>query len=126
VSVAARKVAVLADVLTAKRSTAPSCSLVPKQGADKVACGLVRAGIATEAVHGNKSENQRGGGLAAFRKVGVRTLVATDIAACGIAVDVRARTTGSGAADRQWSADAWPSGCDVSFVPISIDDAYQT
>ena len=58
-----------------------------KHGADKVARGLNRAGIAAEAIHGNKSQNQRERVLAAFRKGEVRTLVATDIAARGIDVD---------------------------------------
>ena len=58
-----------------------------KHGADKVVRGLVRGGIAAEAIHGNKSQNQRERVLAAFRKGTVRTLVATDIAARGIDVD---------------------------------------
>jgi ATP-dependent RNA helicase RhlE len=58
-----------------------------KHGADKVVRGLVKAGIAAEAIHGNKSQSQRERVLAAFRKGDVRTLVATDIAARGIDVD---------------------------------------
>ena len=58
-----------------------------KHGADKVARGLIRAGIGADAIHGNKSQNQRERVLAAFRKGEVRTLVATDIAARGIDVD---------------------------------------
>ncbi len=58
-----------------------------KHGADKVVRGLLRAGIAAQAIHGNKSQNQRERTLAAFRKGEVRTLVATDIAARGIDVD---------------------------------------
>jgi ATP-dependent RNA helicase RhlE len=52
-----------------------------KHGADKVARGLDRAGIAAEAIHGNKSQGQR-------ERVGeIKTLVATDIAARGIDVE---------------------------------------
>jgi ATP-dependent RNA helicase RhlE len=58
-----------------------------KHGADKVVRGLIKAGIAAEAIHGNKSQSQRERVLAAFRKGQVRTLVATDIAARGIDVD---------------------------------------
>ena len=58
-----------------------------KRGADKVVRGLVKSGIAAEAIHGNKSQNQRDRVLSAFRKGDVRTLVATDIAARGIDVD---------------------------------------
>src|SRR5438477_195682 len=57
-----------------------------QHGVDKVVRGLVKAGIAAEAIHGNKSQGQRERVLAAFRKGSVRTLVATDIAARGIDV----------------------------------------
>jgi ATP-dependent RNA helicase RhlE len=58
-----------------------------KHGADKVVRGLVKAGIAAQAIHGNKSQNQRERVLKDFRAGRVRTLVATDIAARGIDVD---------------------------------------
>jgi superfamily II DNA/RNA helicase len=58
-----------------------------KHGADKVVRGLQKAGFTAEAIHGNKSQNQRERVLAAFRKGSLRTLVATDIAARGIDVD---------------------------------------
>jgi len=58
-----------------------------KHGADKVVKGLVKAGIAADAIHGNKSQNHRERVLAAFRSGQIRTLVATDIAARGIDVD---------------------------------------
>ncbi len=58
-----------------------------KHGADKVVKGLARAGITSDAIHGNKSQNHRERVLAAFRTGEIRTLVATDIAARGIDVD---------------------------------------
>jgi ATP-dependent RNA helicase RhlE len=58
-----------------------------KHGADKVVRALAKAGIASEAIHGNKSQNNRERALANFRSGRVRTLVATDIAARGIDVD---------------------------------------
>jgi superfamily II DNA/RNA helicase len=58
-----------------------------KHGADKVARLLNKGGIAAEAIHGNKSQNQRQRVLDGFRDGRVRTLVATDIAARGIDVD---------------------------------------
>jgi superfamily II DNA/RNA helicase len=58
-----------------------------KHGADKVVRGLLKAGIAAHAIHGNKSQNQRQRVLAAFRTGATRILVATDIAARGIDVD---------------------------------------
>jgi ATP-dependent RNA helicase RhlE len=58
-----------------------------KHGADKVVRGLNKDGIAAEAIHGNKSQNQRERVLKDFRNGRITTLVATDIAARGIDVD---------------------------------------
>jgi len=58
-----------------------------KHGADKVAQGLVRAGIRAEAIHGNKSQNARQRALENFKTRHTRILVATDIAARGIDID---------------------------------------
>ena len=58
-----------------------------KHGADKVVKTLAKAGIASNAIHGNKSQNHRERTLAQFRSGEIRTLVATDIAARGIDVD---------------------------------------
>ena len=83
----AAKGAFLAELL---KSEAVERALVftrTKHGADKVVKGLGRAGIAADAIHGNKSQNHRERVLAAFRSGAIRTLVATDIAARGIDVD---------------------------------------
>jgi ATP-dependent RNA helicase RhlE len=48
---------------------------------------LAKAGLAAEAIHGNKSQGQRERVLAAFRTGRLRTLIATDIAARGIDVE---------------------------------------
>ncbi len=58
-----------------------------KHGADRVANQAGKAGIATEALHGNKSQNARQRALARFAGGQARVLVATDIAARGIDVD---------------------------------------
>jgi ATP-dependent RNA helicase RhlE len=58
-----------------------------KHGADKVVRGLNKDGIAAEAIHGNKSQNQRERVLKDFRNGRITTLVATDIAARGIDVE---------------------------------------
>jgi len=58
-----------------------------KHGADKVVRSLHHAGLSAEAIHGNKSQNQRERVLGAFRAGKLKTLVATDIAARGIDVD---------------------------------------
>src|SRR5204863_951337 len=81
------KSALLIEVL---RGEAKGQSLVftrTKHGADKVVRSLHHAGISAEAIHGNKSQNQRERVLGAFRAGKLRTLVATDIAARGIDVD---------------------------------------
>ncbi len=83
----AGKADVLADVLNREPVDRALVFTRTKHGADKVVRSLVRAGIAAEAIHGNKSQNQRDRVLAAFRAGNVRTLVATDIAARGIDVD---------------------------------------
>ncbi|MCW2284570.1 ATP-dependent RNA helicase RhlE [Rhodoblastus acidophilus] len=58
-----------------------------KRGADRVAATLVEAGMTAEAIHGNKSQNQRLRALDGFRAGKVAVLVATDIAARGIDID---------------------------------------
>ncbi len=58
-----------------------------KYGADKVAKILNRAGITAEAIHGNKSQNNRQRTLSNFKERKTRVLIATDIASRGIDVD---------------------------------------
>lgn len=58
-----------------------------KHGADRVVKDLSRSGIRSEAIHGNKSQNQRQRALTNFKTGQSRVLVATDIAARGIDVD---------------------------------------
>ncbi len=58
-----------------------------KHGADRVCKQLDRAGIRSEAIHGNKSQNARQRALNAFKSSHIQVLVATDVAARGIDVD---------------------------------------
>ncbi len=58
-----------------------------KHGADKVVKYLNASGFKADAIHGNKSQNQRERALGAFKSGQSRLLVATDIAARGIDVD---------------------------------------
>jgi len=58
-----------------------------KHGADKVTKQLKRAGVASAAIHGNKTQNNRRAALAKFRDGHLGVLVATDVAARGIDVD---------------------------------------
>jgi ATP-dependent RNA helicase RhlE len=81
------KPAILIDLLRRETIDRALIFTRTKHGADKLARGLIRAGIGADAIHGNKSQNQRERVLAAFRKGELRTLVATDVAARGIDVD---------------------------------------
>jgi ATP-dependent RNA helicase RhlE len=82
----AAKASLLVDVLKTETIDRALVFTRTKHGADKVARGLIKSGIAAEAIHGNKSQNQRERVLSDFRAGRLRTLVATDIAARGIDV----------------------------------------
>lgn len=58
-----------------------------KHGANKIVASLEKAGLAAEAIHGNKSQNARQLALSNFKERKTRILVATDIAARGIDID---------------------------------------
>ena len=58
-----------------------------KHRANRLAEHLVRAQVAAERIHGNRSQNQRTEALAGFKAGKYRVLVATDIAARGIDVE---------------------------------------
>ena len=79
--------ALLAEVLKTETTDRVLVFTRTKHGADKVVRDLQKAGHSAEAIHGNKSQNQRERVLAAFRTGKLRTLIATDIAARGIDVD---------------------------------------
>jgi len=59
-----------------------------KHGADRVTRDLEKTGIQSEAIHGNKSQAARQRALAGFKSGTIRVLVATDIAARGIDVEL--------------------------------------
>ena len=59
-----------------------------KHGADKVVKDLQKVGVSAEAIHGNKSQNARQRALGNFKDGRIRALIATDIAARGIDVDL--------------------------------------
>lgn len=58
-----------------------------KHGANKIAQDLCKAGIESEAIHGNKSQNARQRALTNFKSRATRVLIATDIAARGIDIE---------------------------------------
>lgn len=59
-----------------------------KHGADKLAKALIKSGISGAAIHGNKSQNARQNALNNFKDKKIQVLVATDIAARGIDIDL--------------------------------------
>ena len=83
----ASKPALLAELLKSEPVERVLVFTRTKHGADKVVRSLEKAGLLAEAIHGNKSQNQRERVLADFRNGKLRTLIATDIAARGIDVD---------------------------------------
>ena len=83
----ASKPALLAELLKSEPVDRVLVFTRTKHGADKVVRALQKSGFSAEAIHGNKSQNQRERVLAAFRGGKLRTLIATDIAARGIDVD---------------------------------------
>lgn len=58
-----------------------------KHGANRLAEKLVKDGIQSAAIHGNKSQSARTKALAQFKDGTMRVLVATDIAARGLDID---------------------------------------
>jgi ATP-dependent RNA helicase RhlE len=81
------KPSLLVDVLKTEKTDRVLVFTRTKHGADKVVRGLEKNGFFAEAIHGNKSQNQRERVLADFRTGKLRILIATDIAARGIDVD---------------------------------------
>jgi ATP-dependent RNA helicase RhlE len=83
----AAKPALLSELLRSEPIERALVFTRTKHGADKVVRHLIKSGLSAEAIHGNKSQNNRERTLAAFRAGKVRTLIATDIAARGIDVE---------------------------------------
>jgi ATP-dependent RNA helicase RhlE len=83
----ANKVKLLTALLQNPQITRALVFTRTKHGADKVVKFLVKDGIESAAIHGNKSQNNRERALAGFKTGKVLALVATDIAARGIDVD---------------------------------------
>ncbi len=79
------RVAVTTKVVSASGPAVVFCRT--KRGADRLSDRLARSGLASAAIHGNRSQSQRERALAAFRSGRLDVLVATDIAARGIHVD---------------------------------------
>ena len=82
-----QKVDLLMHVLREEDSGSVLVFSRTKHRADRIARRLAQGGIASAAIHSNRTQNQRQRALAAFKDGDVRVLVATDIAARGIDVD---------------------------------------
>src|SRR5690606_25847750 len=59
-----------------------------KHGADKLVKALAKLGVSGAAIHGNKSQNARQNALNNFKNKKIQVLVATEIAARGIDIDL--------------------------------------
>lgn len=81
------KNALLVDVLN--NSTAETVLVFSrtKHGCDRIVRHVSKHGIKSDAIHGNKSQNNRQRALGNFKNREIRVLVATDIAARGIDVE---------------------------------------
>jgi len=79
------RIAVTTEVVSASGPAVVFCRT--KRGADRLSDRLARSGLASAAIHGNRSQSQRERALAAFRAGRLDALVATDVAARGIHVD---------------------------------------
>jgi ATP-dependent RNA helicase RhlE len=80
----AEKTALLAMILQSQEVERALVFSRTKHGADKIVRMLEAAGIASAAIHGNKSQANRERAIAAFKTGEVPVLIATDIAARGI------------------------------------------
>ena len=83
---AADKHAVLAEILRSENAQAIVFTKT-KLTASRLARLLQRDGIAADAIHGDKSQQERIQALEAFKQGKVTTLVATDVAARGLDID---------------------------------------
>jgi ATP-dependent RNA helicase RhlE len=79
-----RKTDLLVNLLTATTHDSVLVFTRTKHGADKVERDLRKAGIATAAMHADKTQPQRMRALEDFRQGTIRVLVATDIAQRGL------------------------------------------
>jgi ATP-dependent RNA helicase RhlE len=85
---AGKKRALLAELLADPAMTRTLVFTRTKRGADRVARHLETGGTKVAAIHGNKSQRQREAALEDFKHSRINVLVATDIAARGIDVDL--------------------------------------
>ncbi len=83
-----RKRALLSHIITSRKLQQVLVFTRTKHGANRLSEQLDKDGISSMAIHGNKSQPQRIKALEDFKKGAVRVLVATDIAARGLDIDM--------------------------------------
>ena len=81
------KIKLLIDILKDKDMDSALVFSRTKHGANKIVQSLEKAGLNSQAIHGNKSQNARQLALSNFKERKVRILIATDIAARGIDIE---------------------------------------
>ena len=82
-----RKRALLSHIIRSQRLSQVLVFCRTKHGANRLSEQLETDGIASMAIHGNKSQPQRIKALADFKEGNITVLVATDIAARGLDID---------------------------------------
>lgn len=81
------KNALLVDILNGSAAETVLVFSRTKHGCDKIVRHISKYGIKSDAIHGNKSQNNRQRALGNFKSKDIRVLIATDIAARGIDVE---------------------------------------
>src|SRR5690606_14977635 len=82
------KIKLLHDLIKAQIKESVLVFTRTKHGADKLVKALAKLGVSGAAIHGNKSQNARQNALNNFKNKKIQVLVATDIAARGIDIDL--------------------------------------
>ncbi|MFO1317226.1 MAG: DEAD/DEAH box helicase [Burkholderiales bacterium] len=81
------KRALLAQLVTSRNLWQVLCFVRTKHGASRLARQLEKDGLATSAIHGDKTQLARLDALTAFKEGKLQVLVATDVAARGLDID---------------------------------------
>jgi ATP-dependent RNA helicase RhlE len=81
------KRALLAHIVRSRNVWQVLCFVRTKHGASRLARQLEKDGLATSAIHGDKTQGARLEALAAFKEGKLQVLVATDVAARGLDID---------------------------------------
>ncbi len=81
------KRALLGQIVTSRNLWQVLCFVRTKHGASRLARQLEKDGLATSAIHGDKTQAARLDALTAFKEGKLQVLVATDVAARGLDID---------------------------------------